>query len=152
MKCALCGYDFAEQEGQTECPACPLSGTCNMLRCPNCGYDNPRASKLETWLGRWFRKPRRVQDVRPAPVLVGEAAPGGDETPSSLAALRPGQSGEIVQVSSRDSGRLQRLMAMGLLPGARFRLLRTFPAFVLQVGFTQIALDEDIARDILVRQ
>lgn len=46
MKCLLCGYQFEENEGSTTCVGCPLSKGCNMVCCPNCGYEIPLNSKL----------------------------------------------------------------------------------------------------------
>jgi DtxR family Mn-dependent transcriptional regulator len=47
--------------------------------------------------------------------------------------------------------RLQKLMAMGVLPGVSISLLRRFPSFVFEAGYSQFAVDEDIAADIYVR-
>jgi DtxR family Mn-dependent transcriptional regulator len=41
---------------------------------------------------------------------------------------------------------------MGLLPGTIVRVHQKQPTLVIQMGETQIALDEDIARDIYVRR
>jgi rubredoxin len=39
--CALCGYSFSPDEGQSACAACPLHRKCALVRCPNCGYEFP---------------------------------------------------------------------------------------------------------------
>lgn len=41
MKCPLCGYEFTEEQARTACSSCPLSQGCNMVCCPNCGYEIP---------------------------------------------------------------------------------------------------------------
>ena len=46
MKCPLCGFNFNEDEARAACQGCPLSGSCGMVRCPNCNYDVPRQSRL----------------------------------------------------------------------------------------------------------
>ena len=51
MKCALCGFEFEEQ--RLRCAKCALGRTCNMLRCPNCGYTTPEG---ESSLVRFFKK------------------------------------------------------------------------------------------------
>ena len=38
----------------------------------------------------------------------------------------------------------------GLVPGARIRLIQRQPACVVKVGETELALDPEIARDVLV--
>jgi hypothetical protein len=44
MKCALCGYDFDEQE-QLCHVSCPLADGCAIICCPNCGYQVVDESK-----------------------------------------------------------------------------------------------------------
>ncbi len=39
IKCNLCGYTFSKGEGIQGCKGCPVSN-CNLIKCPNCGYDN----------------------------------------------------------------------------------------------------------------
>ena len=41
-------------------------------------------------------------------------------------------------------------MSLGIYPGLLIRLLQVFPAYVFQVGFTQFAVDREIAREIQV--
>jgi hypothetical protein len=42
-------------------------------------------------------------------------------------------------------------MSIGLLPGAPVRLLRRSPAYVVALGESEFALDEDMAKAIYVR-
>jgi rubredoxin len=54
MRCALCGLEFNERDAVASCEGCPLkSGSCNMLRCPNCGYENPGESQLLKMVRKW---------------------------------------------------------------------------------------------------
>ena len=48
--CALCGDRFTH--GQQVCGTCPLSSGCDLVRCPNCGYQFPRSSRTVDWLRR----------------------------------------------------------------------------------------------------
>jgi rubredoxin len=53
--CGFCGAEFEEDRGQPTCEACPLSKACGFVRCPECGYENPRSPG---WLDRvkeWLR-------------------------------------------------------------------------------------------------
>ncbi|RME08439.1 MAG: ferrous iron transport protein A [Anaerolineae bacterium] len=68
-----------------------------------------------------------------------------------LASLRVGQEGVVTVLAMRDEARLRKLMALGILPGARLRLVRRWPGYVFQIGFSQFAVDEDIAGAIYVR-
>ena len=69
---------------------------------------------------------------------------------SPVGSLRPGQSGRVVQVASIDAARVVRLSSLGVLPGAIVTLVQRRPAVVVRVGETQIALDPEVAADILV--
>jgi rubredoxin len=47
MKCALCGFEF--EENNNTCRGCLFSKNCRMLCCPNCGYKIPSKSKILTF-------------------------------------------------------------------------------------------------------
>jgi len=70
---------------------------------------------------------------------------------AALADLNPGQSGKIAYVQSRQSEEIQKLMAIGILPGTSISLIRRFPSYVFKVGNTQYAVDKNIANLIYVR-
>jgi DtxR family transcriptional regulator, Mn-dependent transcriptional regulator len=65
--------------------------------------------------------------------------------------LKPGQAGKIAYIQMKDPQRLQKLMAMGVLPGVSVHITRDFPSFVFEAGYSQFAVDTDIAADIFVR-
>ncbi len=46
MKCSLCGYQFNEDESVMSCGGCSFVKGCNMVRCPNCGFEVPAESKV----------------------------------------------------------------------------------------------------------
>ncbi|HEY3345037.1 MAG TPA: metal-dependent transcriptional regulator [Anaerolineaceae bacterium] len=68
-----------------------------------------------------------------------------------LCELKPGSEGQIAYIHMNNPQRLQKLMAMGVLPGVPLRVLRDSPSFVFEAGYSQFAVDEDIAADIYVR-
>lgn len=68
-----------------------------------------------------------------------------------LSEMKPGEVGRIAYLQMRDAPQMQKLMAMGILPGEPVRLLRRFPSFVFEVRHTQYAVDTDIADSIYVR-
>ncbi len=70
---------------------------------------------------------------------------------SSLAELAAGQAGVIAYLHGTRREMIQRMLAMGVAPGARITLLQTAPSYVLQVGQTQLAVDRETAEDIYVR-
>ncbi len=91
----------------------------------------------------------------------GKAIPPGpccgrDRTgqPADVTPLSEGQvnrDGTVVFLSARDQGEVQKLMAMGVLPGESIRLLRRFPSYVFQVGLSQFTIDRQLAERIQVR-
>ncbi len=64
--------------------------------------------------------------------------------------LFPGDEGKLSYIYSRNPGLINRLMSLGLIPGRRIKVLKKFPSYIVQVGNTQIALDEEIAKNIYV--
>ncbi len=70
---------------------------------------------------------------------------------AALADLNPGQRGKIAYVQSRQSQEIQKLMAIGILPGTSIGLIRRYPSYVFEVGNTQYAVDKNIANEIYVR-
>ncbi|MEE8353138.1 MAG: metal-dependent transcriptional regulator [Dehalococcoidales bacterium] len=70
---------------------------------------------------------------------------------SPLSQLEPGHQGKVAYLYAPEAGNLQKLMAMGILPGAPITLVRRFPSVVFDAGNTQFAVDEHIADAIYVR-
>lgn len=69
-----------------------------------------------------------------------------------LSTLRHGERGTIAYLSSRQTDTVQKLMALGVLPGSAIAVIQTFPSVVFQVGQTQVAVDGSLAGDIYVRR
>ena len=70
---------------------------------------------------------------------------------SPLSQLTPGQKGKVAYIYAPESSQLQKLMAMGILPGAPVALIQRFPSYVFGTGKTQFAVDKEIANSIYVR-
>ena len=90
------------------------------------------------------------------PIPPGECCRSREEARSgrlvaALADLNPGQNGKIAYVQSRQSEEIQKLMAIGILPGTQIGLIRRYPSYVFEVGNTQYAVDRNIANLIYVR-
>jgi DtxR family Mn-dependent transcriptional regulator len=66
--------------------------------------------------------------------------------------LKPGESGKIAYIMAGDSKKLQKLMAMGVLPGNAIELNANFPSFVFTVDYSQYAVDADMAAAIIVKR
>ena len=67
-----------------------------------------------------------------------------------LSEMDIGQGGRIGYIHTHGEGSIQKLMAMGVLPGFDVSLIQRYPSFVFKVGQTQIAVDEEIASEIFV--
>jgi Fe2+ transport system protein FeoA len=70
--------------------------------------------------------------------------------PQPVSRLRAGESGIIVRIRSTAPERLVKLSSLGVMPGVRVTLVQRNPAVVLQIAETSIALDGEVADDILV--
>lgn len=70
----------------------------------------------------------------------------------ALSELSSGEEGRVAYILTRHHPRLDRLSSMGLVPGTSLRVHQRQPTMVVQMGETQIALDDDIAGDIYVRR
>ncbi len=68
-----------------------------------------------------------------------------------LSELLRGQKGRIAYVYAPESAKLQKLISMGILPGATVSLIESFPSYVFEAGQTQFAVDKETADSIYVR-
>lgn len=69
-----------------------------------------------------------------------------------LTETKAGETCEVVMIRPRHHARLDRLTTYGIVPGVSLRVHQTRPAYVVQVGQTDLALDREVAADIFVRQ
>ncbi len=81
-----------------------------------------------------------------------EAQRSGNLGVVPLTELKPSEEGEIAYIQTEDNKKMQKLMAMGVLPGNRIRLLQAFPSYIFSVGFSEFAIDTNMAREIFVRR
>ncbi|MBI5594606.1 MAG: metal-dependent transcriptional regulator [Elusimicrobia bacterium] len=65
--------------------------------------------------------------------------------------LSEGDSGRVAYLVSPDSPDAQRLLSMGLVPGARLSLQQKRPAFVVTAGESTVAMEPAVAEGIIVR-
>jgi len=95
---------------------------------PTCPHDRPipRGRCCEKFSG----------ELRPLVTPLNEGTIGGNY--------------RIVFIASRSHRRLDRLCALGVVPGAQLRLHQRQPAYIVQVGATDIAIEPEIAADIFV--
>jgi DtxR family Mn-dependent transcriptional regulator len=75
----------------------------------------------------------------------------GSDRAIPLSALAPGAKGTIADVRGPFSERTNRLLAMGVSPGAPVVILQTFPAYVFSCDQTELAVERDVADLIFVK-
>jgi DtxR family Mn-dependent transcriptional regulator len=75
----------------------------------------------------------------------------GSNSVRPLSSLREGARGRIVEVRLEDSGRVDRLLALGVTPGALVTVMQTFPGIVFLCDQTELAVERSVAATILVR-
>lgn len=69
-----------------------------------------------------------------------------------LSSIEPGTEVKIVFIVPSQKSSVVKLSSMGIIPGVRIRLLQKKPTIILQVEETVIAIDPEIADEILVRK
>lgn len=136
--CPMCGLEFEKTD--TVCAhGCPLGSLCRLIRCPGCNYEFPDRSTAYAWLARLFRGRRSAP-----PQLPDDVVP--------LTELRAGERAELASLACTKRSRRNALAVFGLVPGSELTLQQRRPAFVVRVGETELALESDIAAEILVRR
>jgi ferrous iron transport protein A len=70
--------------------------------------------------------------------------------PRTLADLSPGERAQIACLECAHAASCERLMAYGLVQGQSVLLVQKYPAFVIRIDETELALDELVARCIQV--
>lgn len=131
-RCPLCGAGMGTGSA-AGCARCPMSWSCDLLKCPRCGYQFPRGSRLVAWAKRLLRR-------------------GRPETVPGRATLDDVARGATCVVSGVDGGPALRvkLAHLGLAEGASVRVDQRRPALVLQVGATRFAVEPALARRVSV--
>ena len=75
-------------------------------------------------------------------------APGGARP---LSDLPEGTRGTIVEIHATRNRPVDRLLALGVAPGAIVKVMQTFPGVVFLCDQTELAVERSVARTILVR-
>ncbi len=125
----------------------------NQMELAACGIEHSLREGVEEAVCTLLGHPERCPHGKPIPPgdCCRQAARDADRAVAPLAKLYPGQKGRIAYVQTGEAKKLQKLMAMGVLPGKELQLIQGFPSYVFQVGHSQFAVDEEMARTIFVR-
>jgi DtxR family Mn-dependent transcriptional regulator len=117
-----CAFEHILQHGLSE-KICALLG--HPETCPH-GKPIPRGPCCE------LARSDAIREVRP--ICDGQA----------------GATGVVVYLATRENREVQKMMAMGILPGTPIQVIQTFPSYVFQIGFSQFAVDRHLAEAIYV--
>lgn len=137
--CPLCAAEF--DRAQAHCGhGCPLDSVCNLIRCPRCSYESPDDRRYKNLWDRLFKRRSAKPPSRELPpdVMPLPEAPVGMEL-------------QLDRLTCVLQSRRNSLSVYGLVPGSRLILQQTEPTCVVRVGATELALDHDIARELVVK-
>lgn len=142
MQCPLCGTTF-DASALTCHSSCAFNKACAVVCCPNCGYQmvDEAQSRLANILRRILASRRRAS---------GADLPETAARPLDM--LRPGQTAQVLSIEceQESAARMERLSILGLTPGAQITLEQRQPELIVRVGYTELALEQAIAAQILV--
>lgn len=98
--------------------------------------------------------PRECPHGRPIPqgICCQKAVKQPEKIVLPLSELKSGQRARVVYVTTKQHTRLDHLINLGVFPGADVLVHQTFPSFMIKVGETDIAIDNEIVKDIYVRR
>jgi Fe2+ transport system protein FeoA len=121
-----------------------MGSRCNLICCPNCGYQvvDESKSRFANLLHRLWPPPGQSQEK-------GQQARESSVVP--LTHIPVGRTVEVCRLADMPPNRMTRLSAFGLVPGSRVEVLQRRPAPVVRVGETELALSEQILGQIWVR-
>jgi DtxR family transcriptional regulator, Mn-dependent transcriptional regulator len=139
LTCPLCGFEFRNSDSLCH-HGCPFNGLCTLNRCPYCEYEFPEGPQKGSWLRRLLK--RKETAVPPLP----------DEGVLTVRSLAAGEKAEVLCLAGDSPSRRNHLAVFGLVPGSEIRLLQRHPSFVVEIGETVLALDADVAGDIVLKR
>jgi DtxR family Mn-dependent transcriptional regulator/ferrous iron transport protein A len=94
-----------------------------------------------------------MKSKAPCPGKPGkEEGHQGAATAAALSRLNNGEEAVISEIDTGDQGTLNKIMALGILPGERVTMIQRYPTFVFQVGNTRVTADENLVNSILIHK
>ncbi len=119
-----------------------------------CQFEHLLTEGVDTKICTMLNHPTTCPHGKPIPPgeCCIEARRSGDLGVVPLTEFKSGQEGEIAYIQTEDNKKMQKLMAMGVLPGNRIVLVQSFPSYIFRVGFSEFAIDTALAKEIFVRR
>ncbi len=117
-----------------------------------CEFEHMIADQVTESICTLLGHPRQCPHGSPIPEgrCCREARRSVESLVVPLTRLATGEEGKVAYLSSASPSRLHKLMAFGIAPGMRVRVHQHYPTMVVQCEHTQLAMEEEIARDIHV--
>jgi len=79
-----------------------------------------------------------------------EAKQSIESAAKNITQLEIGKKARIAYINTRSNSRMHQLTQLGVNPGVEVWIHQKYPVFVIRINHTQIALDEAVAKDILI--
>ncbi len=119
-----------------------------------CEFEHLLHQGVDTKICTLLNHPSTCPHGKPIPPgkCCEKARATGEVGVVALTELKAGGEGEIAYLSTTDPKKMQKLMSMGVLPGNKIQLSRTFPSYIFRVGHSEFAVDQDLAREIFIRK
>ncbi len=118
-----------------------------------CEFEHLLADGITNSICTLLGHPRFCPHNRPIPEGDCCRQARGDVKPIVIPCdqMNVGETGRIAYFSTPEHGRMLKLSALGIIPGVRLKLLQKWPSFVVQCDETEIAIEEQVARNIYLR-
>ena len=69
-----------------------------------------------------------------------------------LTELENGSTTVILDITAKDSNKLQKLIHLGIIPGKEIRLIQKFPTYLVKLNHSLLTIDKELASEIVVKQ
>lgn len=119
-----------------------------------CRMEHVISSDVEAAICTLLGHPQACPHGSPIPPgrCCEQAIKHADPIVAPLTSLAAGQRGRIVYFSPHNRPELHKLQSMGFAPGAEISVSQVFPALVVSVEETLVALDPSVAQQIFIRK
>ena len=117
-----------------------------------CEFEHIRVPEIVDGICTLLGHPKICPHGLPIPegACCREARKSADTATKNLTALKAGQEARVAYINTRSNSRMHQLTQLGIQPGAKIWVHQTYPARVVRIDSTQVALDREVAKDILV--
>ncbi len=119
-----------------------------------CQFEHLLSEGVDVKICTMLNHPTTCPHGKPIPPgeCCHQARADGDLGVVPLTEFKSGQEGEIAYIQTDDNKKMQKLMAMGVLPGNRIILTQAYPSYIFRVGYSEFAIDSNLAKEIFVRK